>query len=332
VVVADSVGVYQVVFTGSVIDETTGSPVVSTPVMNVDMRGIRLRATADALIAGAAVTSDVFPEIATKGYNFTLSISASGSKSVKVPIAIPIAAIFPLVLPAIVMRRNPIRLQGRVVRASDRSAVSNATIASKVQTLLLLREPLRFPHAAGTTVRSVALTDTGAPATLADAVVAGDRTLALSTNAGLAPGSIVQLGGINGAIYSVAAVGAGPSMVTLSEVVTLSAPAGATVQALTASAPTGASTIVRNADAGDGLAIMAAAVTGTAIQVLDGARTEFHRLNAVSGPDGYFRVDGVTGVRMLDLLCSAPTFTTFDQQWTPNYSQSAAIVDFLLRP
>jgi hypothetical protein len=331
-VVADCVSLYQAVFTGAVIDETTGKPVVYTPVMNVDMRGITLRVTEDALIAGAAVLSEVFPENATKAYNFTLTLSAIGYRAVTVPVAVPIASTFPLVLPAIVMRRIPVRLQGRVVKASDRSAVANATISNKPATQLLLRDPLRFAHASGTSVRSVALSNSGAPATLSNAVVAGSSTLTLSTNAGLAAGTLVQIGGVNGAIYPVASVGPGAVRVTLGELVTLSSPVGATVQAVTASAPVGASTLARSADAGDGLVMLRAALTGSAIQIFDGARTEYHSLNVLSDADGYFRVDGITGVQALDLLCSAPTFTTLDQPWTPNYSQPASIVDFLLRP
>ena len=332
VVVADCVRVYEAVFTSSVIDETTGRPVVYTPVLNADMRGMTLRVTEDALIGGAAVLSDVFPENATKAYSFTLTISATGYRTVTVPVAIAVGSVFPIAVPAIVMRRVPIRLQGWVVKANDRSAIATATIASNSATRLLLRDPFRFAHADGTLVDGISLSVSGVPAILARAASAGDSALSLNTNAGLVPGSLVQVGAVDGAIYSVASVGPGPALVTLSEPVAMSAAKGAVVEALTASAPVSSSTLARSADAGDGIAMLTTALTGAALRVVDGRRTEHHWLNVLSGPDGYFRADGITGVQRLDLTCSAPTFTTLDQPWTPNYSQPAATVDFLLRP
>jgi hypothetical protein len=333
VVVDDCVDLYQAIFTGSLVDETSGLPIVSMPAMSIDVPGISLRSTEDALIAGAAVVANVFPDAATKAYNFKLAVSAPGYRSATVPVAIPAGSTFPIFVPPVVMRRVPLRLQGRVVKASDRSAITTAVVSSKDAKHLLLRDALRLGHAAGTSVNSVSLSNAGAPRSLAEAVLAGSNTLALSTNAGLAAGDLLQLGSaVSAGIYPVASVGPGPALVTLSQKLGTSAVTSTVVQGLTASAPAGTSTLARSADAGDGVVSLATALSGQALQIFDGASTEYHRLNALSDANGYYRVNGITGLQTLELLCSAPAFTTLDQPWTPDYSQPVTILDLLLRP
>ena len=225
------------------------------------------------------------------------------------------------------------RLQGRVVKASDRTAITTAVIASKNSSHLLRRNTLRSQHAVGIAVNALSLTSFGATRSLTAEVSRGANVLMLGSTAGIAVGDILQIGDqINAAVYQAAAVGPDPGLVTLAQPVTTSAPVATTVQTFTASAPTATTTLARSSDSGDGTLTLVAALTGPAIEITDGVRTEYHWVNALSNTNGYYFANRITGPKTFDLLCSAPTFTTFDQPWTPDYSQPVTVLDFRLRP
>ena len=103
---------YQVIFTGAVLDEAGGSPIVTVPVLSADLPGLSLRAAENALFVGSAVAANVFPDHATKAYGFNVSISAFGYRSITLPVAVPIASTFALVIPPVILRRIPCASKG----------------------------------------------------------------------------------------------------------------------------------------------------------------------------------------------------------------------------
>src|SRR5262249_43059711 len=101
---------YQAIFTASLVDETTGGPIISEPVLGTDLPGLSLRVAQDGLTGGAAYVGQVFPKLATTAYNFVVQISAEGYRDATLTVSVPITAAFPLATGPVIMRRLPVRL------------------------------------------------------------------------------------------------------------------------------------------------------------------------------------------------------------------------------
>lgn len=332
-VVDDLTASYQAVFLLPLVDEVTGTPLNGVAAVSGDVPGVAVEVTNGALVSGAAYVDRVFPDLATKAYTIQVQINVAGYQSVNFVVNIPIAATLPLMLPALPLRRNPVRLQGRVVKAADRTPVAGGLISSKDNKKLLLRTTARFSHAAGVTVNSVSFTATGPARKLAADVAAGSDRVVLDNNAGLGAAAHLQFGNdVVGAVYEVASTGPDPGVVVLKQELAFGFAAKTPVQELTASAASGTTTLARSVDVGDGVLVLNAALTDKAVEISDAASTEFHWLNALSDTAGYYRVNGIAGVKTLELLCSATGFSTADQPWSPEYSDSINVVDFRLTP
>jgi hypothetical protein len=332
--VVDDVAIaYQAIFTSALVDETTGGPIVSVPLLNADLPKLSLRAADGGLIAGAAYVEQVFPKLSTAPYTFHVAITAAEYGDATLTVNVPIASTFPVQEPPVIMRRKPVRVQGRVVKASDRAPLSGAVVSSKNGKTPLLRDPVRFPHAAGITVSSLSFAATGPARKVTAEALSTSSRLLLDSTAGLAPGNHLQIGDAAAAeIYEVSVVGPDPGLVVLTSALTTTFAVGAPVQQLTPSATSAATTLARSSDAGDGVLTLVAALSDKGIVISDGPATEYHWLSAISAATGYYRADGIAGVKSLELLCSAAGFTTGDQPWFPQYSDSVNVVDFRLRP
>jgi hypothetical protein len=286
-----------------------------------------------ALVAGTAYVERVFPDLATKAYTVNVAVVAPGYQSGILTANIPIAATLPVGVAALVMRRLPTRLQGRVVKASDRSSIAGATVAAKNDRTLLLRTPVRASHGLGVTVNSLSFTNTGPARKVAADALPGEDRVVLDNNGGLGAGDLLQIGSLPSAdIYEISSVGPDPGLVVLKSKLAASSAANTAAQKVTASAATGTATLARSSDAGDGVLVVNPALNDKGVEIVDGALTEYHWLNAISDTSGYYRANGVAGVRTLELLCSAAAFTTADQPWFPEYSDPVNVVDFRLTP
>lgn len=332
-VVDDTTDTYGAVFIGSLVDEITGGPIVSVAELQIDLPGIALRVAESGIIGGSAEIDQVFPKLSTTAYSFTLKIAASGYGPITLTETITAGAALPLVIAPVVMRRLPIRLQGRAVKASDRSGVSAAVVSSKVTSVLLLRDIVRRSHPVAVTVNALTFSPAGSLRKLVVDSALGSTELILDNDSGISAGDHLLLGDdINGAIYEVASFGLDTNSVILNQSTTSSYLSGTAVQPTTASAPSASTTLARSADAGDGVLILAGGLTGSAIEIADGALTEYHWVNALSDVNGYYHTNGVTGVQSLELLCTASGFSVFDQPWFPDYSDPVNVLDFRLRP
>ncbi|OLB36151.1 MAG: hypothetical protein AUH11_12010 [Acidobacteria bacterium 13_2_20CM_57_17] len=332
-VVDDLTSSYKAIFTSALVDETTGAAIQTVPVLTADLPGISTRLAEGALIAGATYVERVFPDLATKAYTIHVAIVAPGYQDAILTVNIPIAATFPVLVPALVMRRMPIRLQGRVVKASDRTPIAQAAVAAKNNKTLFLRAPVRFAHLSGITINSLNFTPTGPLRKVAADVRPGASRVVLDNNGGLAFGDHLQLGDDPAAeIYEVTSVGPDPGLVVLQSPLAASFAMNAPARKVTVSGASGTTTLNRSADAGDGVLVVNTALTDKGIEIVDGALTEYHWLNAISDAAGYYHARGVAGVKSLELLCNATGFSTFDQPWFPEYSNLVNVVDFRLTP
>ncbi len=332
-VVDDLTVSYQAVFLLPLVDEVTGAPLNGVAAVSADVAGVAVQVTSGSLVSGAAYVDRVFPELATKAYTVQLQIHAAGYQSVQFVVNIPIAANLPLMLPVLPLRRDPVRLQGRVVKAADRTPVANGLVSSKENKKLLLRTAALFPHAAGVTVNSLSFTSAGPARKLAADVGAGNDRVVLDNNGGLGAGNHLQFGSdVVGAVYEVVSTGPDPGVVVLKQKLVFGFAANTPVQGLAPSAASGTTTLARSVDAGDGVLVLDTGLADKAVEISDGASTEFHWLNALSDAAGYYRVNGIVGVKAFELLCSATGFSTADQPWFPEYSDPINVVDFRLTP
>jgi hypothetical protein len=332
-VVDDLSSAYSVIFACALVDETTGNPITSVPVLTVDLPGVRVRLSNGALISGAAYVENVFPDLATQAYTIHIAILTPGYRDASLTVNVPIAAAFPVAVAPLILRRIPTRLQGRVVKASDRSPIAAAAVGAKDNKMLLLRTPVRSAHGSGVVVNSLSFANTGPARKLIADVRPGEDRIVLDNDAGLGPGDHLQIGSLpNAEIYEISAVGPDPGLVVLKNKLAASFAATTAAQTATASAASGTAILARSSDAGDGVLLVNTPLNDMAVEIVDGAFTEYCFLSSISDDAGYYRANGIAGVRRLDLRCSAAGFNTADQPWFPQYSTPVNIVDFRLTP
>jgi hypothetical protein len=107
--------------------------------------------------------------------------------------------------------------------------------------------------------------------------------------------------------------------------------AGVAVQPVTI-APGGASTtLARDVNGGDGLLLLAGAFAGSALQIQDGPRTEYHMTAALTAADGYYHLNGIGGVEMVDLTAHAGVFADLTQTRAISYNNPVNVIDFRLQ-
>jgi hypothetical protein len=332
-VVDDLLSSYVALITGALVDEVSGTPLQVSAVITPDLPGLIVNFGGGALFAVAGYVDQAFPKLATTPYTVTLEIVAAGYRPASVTANVPIGATFPVELPPIKLRPLPVRLQGRVVKQSDRSGIAGATVASGAATVLLMRSPVYFDHVAGVTINAFSFTPVGPARSLAAAVKGGSATLFLNSSAGLGATQTLQIGSDPLAELAVIqTLGPGTGQVNLQTSLNSSFPNNVPVQQVTPAALGPSATLARSSNAGDGLVILSAGLAASAIQVSDGASTEYHLLNAITDSSGYYHFNGLAGVQSLNLQASAGGFTTGSATWFLVYNDPVNVVDFRLKP
>jgi hypothetical protein len=327
--VVDDLTVSQTaVITSALVDEVSGEPLLVEPVITTDVPGLHVNFTQGAFFAVTAYVNLAFPKLATTNYTVDVSVTARGYRPASVTVAIPVAATFPIIQPPIKLRPLSVRVQGRVVKESDRSPIAGATIASGDPAVALLRSTLRFDHPSGKSVN--ALSQTGPARSLAADAIAGASIITLNNVAGLGATQLLQIGADGSAEIGVISVmGPGATQVTLQNSLRSAFPSTTAVQQL---APGPSVTLARSSNAGDGLLLVSAAPAQDAVQIVDGAQTESSVLNAMSDAAGYYHLNGMTAVVSLNFQCSAAGFTTASKTWFLDYNEPVNVVDFRLKP
>jgi hypothetical protein len=326
---------YQALITGVLVDEVTGLPLQVNAVITADMLPVKLNVNQSdgALFAVTGYADRVFPNLGGTGYSVMLTITAAGYRTTDVTVTVPAGSSLPFANGAIKLRPVPVRLQGRIVKLSDRSAIAGASVSSGDNTVLFSRSPLYFEHASGVTVNAVTFTAVGAATALKATAMGGTTGLFLNSVAGLAATQILQIGGDQLAEMAVIqSLGPDPAQVNLQSPLNSTFAANDPVQQVNSVGPAATSTLSRSSDAGDGLLVVAPALAATGIQISDGLQTEYHLLNAISDGSGYYHINGLNGVVSLNLKAAAAGFSAASATWFLVYNNPVNVFDFRLKP
>lgn len=346
-VVGDLTKVSRALVVGRVEDELTGEPPQGSVTVRTTKAGVSVKVLRDGMFCLAGQAARVFPQLATTGGELDLVITAAGYRGWSEVIAIPQNANLPVSLLPVQLRRVPVRLQGRVVKdTSGRPPIPGAKVLavggpSAFEHAVALRSPLYFAHAKGADVQECQFTPSGSPLQLVSAAPAKSRTLTLSRRTGLAVNDVLRFGAEIGVEYaSVESLDALPADLNLPGRVTLrnalhrSYAVNAEVQKVTTSMVGAVLHLAQPADAGDGLALLDAPTNAEALAIESAAApvAEYHALGALTDEDGYYHLNGIARVGVVELEASALGFAPMPNPvaWTLNYKQPVNIVNFRL--
>ena len=345
----DFTSTYRVLILGSIQDEISSSQLEAGVSAHVSRPDLKVKLAAGGAFAVNGYPEVSFPDLATTSYSITLAVSAGGYRSQLLTVNIPAQSTFPITESTVKLRRLPVRVQGRVVKAtSGRSPVAGARLVSvddpanppTVHTCAL-RSPLYFDHASAVTVREIPLTATGPVKQLAAEAPVGTTTLALSNRTGLAPNSIVAFGPDIQVEYAVIeSMDPEPSDLTKPGNITLRnglnhrLAAGAQAQQVTLGAVGTSHNLAAEANAGDGILLLDGLLNMETVEVADPTATkvEYHAVGALSDPDGFYRLDGAGRVTTIFLNASAAPLHDLTEGWTIDYSSAVNVLDFYLSP
>jgi hypothetical protein len=341
-VVDDITTRYWAVITGQATDEIFGTLAAPGFAVELDRPDLATKALENGLYAITGYPGRSFPQLATTSYSVDYVLAAPGFRDLPLTATVPMNAIFPVAAPTAVMRRLPVRIQGRIVSSTTRLPIAGATISSvdpatpPVVHSSVLRSPLYFAHASGAAAQAVTVTVTGGAA-LTASVAGGDQILNLFVRTGLAANSIVRLTSSAGVMLEYGIVdhlGPGPAtaagQVFLRNALNRSYPVTGTVVDFVDAAPAGAgATLSVDADAGDGVLLASQLFAGTVAIESGGAMAELHEVGAVSDSDGYYGLDGMGRVQELFLQATKGALTG-SADWFIEYDQPLNLVDFRL--
>jgi len=325
-VVDDVTTAYQALIAAAAIDEVSGEPLHAIFSITTDRPDMDARPVSD----GVFVVSG-YPERIFLPVTVNITIAAPGYRSVSFPVAIAPGSL-PVNAASVVLRPFPVRVQGRVTRNNaDRTPIAGATIASATPGALALRTPVHFDHAAGVVVRERALPAAGAPLSLSEPAAGQSRSILLNSTAGLGPGSVLRLGeDIDSEYTVVSALGPDAGEVQLTSPLRRSFDLLAAVQPVSPGATGASTTITRPADSGDGLLLLGASLAPGSYEIADGAATEYADANALTDAAGFFRLDGIVALRILDLRASAAGFIDLTIPVSLDFAEPVTVASFRL--
>lgn len=345
-VVDDRTAVLAAAVTGRLVDETTGDGVRAPGVLRVRHAGMRGRVAAGGRFAVSALPAVDLPRLATDAYAVPVSVSVPSFVDLDTTLTLPAGTTLPVDAGDLVLRRRPVRLQGRATHRVTGAPVAGALVFASAplaaQQVLAVRPPLRFAHAAGVEVRRRSLLETPTVTALAEAVRGGARALSLDSRSGLAGGAVVRLGtGAGAEIAVLADVSTEPADLTLPGEVTLSAAlhrglaAGTAVRLLDPDVVPQTRVLAADAFAGDGLLLLDGAIapdTVQTVEVRDPGRVEYLQLGAVTDAHGFYRLDGIGRVAELRLVARAAGLSDAARTVAVDYGATANAVNFSLEP
>jgi hypothetical protein len=341
---------YRALIVGAVVDEILGGPLPSVFDLQIDRKDLQVITKVDGIYAIAGYPEIAFPKLNSQSYTVDLQFSAPGYRGFAVQVTIPQNAAFPVTAPLVQMRRLPVRVQGRVVKASDRSPIGAARVLSVDDPnqppppthVGILRTPLYFAHALGISAQEIQFT-TGSSYQLSVPATGGSAILELNNRIGLNAGNpILRIGGdpvsdprvefcvIDSLVPPNSNLSL-PGAVVLRNTLNHSVPSGATVWAVTGNLVGPTWTIGQQADDGDSVLVLKSLIAVNTVAVLDPnpAAVEYHAVGGLSDTDGYYSIDGIGRERTVFLKASAGS----QNQTRPlgiNYLEPANVLDFLL--
>ncbi|MBO1076186.1 carboxypeptidase-like regulatory domain-containing protein [Roseomonas marmotae] len=255
----------------------------------------------------------------------TLNLRLTGFRPAEITMTLPPAAVPPVGLPDLILRRLPKDLNGRIVVAVTGAPLSGIAVtiapASPLTGHPLLLSPvLAADVPAGTDVRGFGLSPVGGAVPLKHLhapAEAGSTAIELDDRQDLAVGQILRFGPPGRRSFGrVTFVAAGPAPLTAPGLVLLGAPLSASLrqgdeaEAFTLGVPAGpGTTTLGQAYAGEGMLVTAAAVAPGAVLAIGPAATAaLHGSPALSDADGRYRIPGLARLPRLTASVAAPGF------------------------
>lgn len=315
-VVDDRTSVTVAAVIGQLVDEITAGPLPSRATVTIDRPGFVARAFDGGWFVVSALPHLDLPLLGSDPYTLVASIRAATFQPLELTVTLPAAATLPLELGPVPLRRQRVQLRGRVTHRVTGAPIADALVfATGVaggSPLLVTRQPQRAPHATGTSVRRRRLDDTPTVTQLAAPARGGATTIAVSSRTGLADGDLVRLGTAATGEYTVVeTVSTEPANPALPGDLELRAPlfrgfpATTDVRRINPDVVPQTRATVADADAGDGVLLLDGAIDPNAIEtveVLDGTRTEYHTIGALTDSDGFYHLYGIGRVGALRVI------------------------------
>jgi hypothetical protein len=335
--------VYNVVIYGAVADETGGSfnaPGFTATPARSDLAG---KTTRQGLFAITGWAELAFPNLATTPYSVDLTLRAPGYRDYPLTVDLPVNTTLPVIASAVTMRRQPVRLQGRVVDEMTGQPVAGVFVASvdnpnppspppppPVSYGLLLRSPLAQAHKAGAQVQPATLTATGA-AHLTAAAQGGASTVSLDSTAGLGSGVLIHIATPDATVAEYAQYagpGTLPGQIALRDPLCHSYGVNASVQFATGAPAGAAASLLSGSDPGDGILVADQLYTSGTFVIDFGtpAAVEYFDLGALTDSNGYYGFQGTGHVREL-YLNTTPADPKKTVSWAIAFDQPVNIVD-----
>jgi len=342
-IIDDRIDVFQALVIGSVIDETTGGA----------PRSFTVRVDDPSLLAsahdGGAFCLAGDPDVALADHSvthpLTITIDAEGFREQILSVTVPINPSFPITVPSIALRRNPNRLQGRIVALDTGNSIALAAIIMLDTSVLppprhavLFDSPLWRDHAAAIGVQGQALNPVVSPVlikTVAADADAGSSLLILNDRQGLGPGQVLRIGAAGAYGFAeILTLAAQPGGVNLASPLARSARSTDPAAPFALGGLMGpAAKFVDTGFAGEGVVMLDAVPAGDVIVITDppGVR-EYHNLGAISNAEGYYVLDGIARLAALPLQASAAAFITAKTNWSVDWSRTPNLLDWRLHP
>jgi hypothetical protein len=343
-VTTDVTTTYSAVIRGAVTDEIFGSFNMPGFAVELTRDDLQSKSMPEGLYGVSGRPALSFSKLASTSYTVNYTLAAPGFRDYAMQVTIPVNATFPVNAQGAMMRRLPVRLQGRVVSDTSGLPVTGGTVVSAdnpnppspppappVPHTMLLRSTLYAAHAVGAPVQAVALTQTGT-ALLAQPAAAGTTTVFLNTTIGLSGTAFIQIMTPDNVLVeyaTVASMGPATGQVNLATPLNRSYAVGATastVNFFTAALAGTAAHLLADPNIGDGILVADALLTASTLVIDDGTpAVEYHEVGAVTDSMGYYAFNGVGRVQELFLQANGATPAT---PWMIEFDQPTNIVNF----
>ena len=343
-VVDDCATTLWAVVTGRVTDEALGEFTAPGLAVEFSRDDLGYRTADKGLYAITASLARSFPQLSSTSYPLNFTLTAPGFDDFPVSLTIPAGSPCPVSALTASMRRTPVLIQGRVVNATTRAPIANATVLSVDDPVTppsvhatALRTPLSVAHTAAASLQAVTFATSGST-TLQDAFLGGTEVLNLLARTGLAANSIVRISNATKTQVEygiVASLGPGPAgsagLVYLRNPLNRSYPiVGSTVEVVTATLAGAAVALSTDARAGDGIVLAPQLFTSAlAIDSASPALIEYREVGAITDADGYYSLAGIGRLQEMFLKASAGALNQ-TQGWYLDYGLPTNIVDFRL--
>lgn len=322
-VATDFTSVWQVLLTGSVVNEFTGRGVDFE--LRTDPTSLFVRVVSDGGFAIAGCPELDFPPTPGPSILVQLDFQASGYRPARQLVPLPSAGPWPVPWPPVLLRPLPGVLQGRItqdVTPSVPLAGARVFAQDPAQRAVLLRTPVLADASAGTPVREIQLNPVplvGPAKHLMAPAAPGEARLRLNDRQGLLAGRLLRLGNERlGQLARIQAISPTPADLTLPGDVTLTLPLQASLPADTPCVQLAAAVVnppdkhlTHATAAGEAFLRLNTGVTAAALELTHGTDpSEYHDLGALTDAGGYYTVSGFGGLATVQLNVSASGFPT----------------------